>query len=176
MFRPVALLVFGLAGVSLAQVPTPSPPERPQDTTLQKSAILQPNLQRSFATPTSTFRICLVGKDWALVAEFSPDDFPYRQGPMPLTRTVRPVRATLHTGPDVGRYIHPPAGPPAKPIPSTEEYAAMPVEGLLATLAVKERLREPDAHVLVKLSGFMAKSKVFGGTSEVRLPLRGPYP
>lgn len=138
---------------------------------------LDPDPKRSFGTPTGTqFTVSLVGKDWALVAVFDQKDFPYNHGELPVVAEVKPITATYYTGPDVGEYVKPPTGPPSPPIPTTGRYSAVPVEGLIATLVAKERSREPDAHVLLRLSPFKAGDTKYAGLGEFRLVLRGPYP
>ncbi len=142
-----------------------------------KKQSLEPDLKRSFATPTgSVFRVSLVGKDWALVAEFEAEDFPLADAKLPLERSIKPAKATFYAGPSVGDYVKPPAGPPARPIPTTGKYSATPIKDLSADLVAKERQREPDGHVFVKLSAFKIGDKEFAATSEIKLPLRGPNP
>jgi hypothetical protein len=131
----------------------------------------------SFGTATgSTLRVNLVGKDWALVLEFDIKDFPYHDGDLPLKASLKPRKATYYTGPDVGSYVKPPAGVPQMPIPTDGKYAAVAVKNLTVDLVAKERLREPDAHVFVKLSEFTVGDEQFAGLAEFRLFLRGPYP
>lgn len=138
---------------------------------------LAPDKEASFGTPTgSTFRVNLVGENWALVAEFDIKDFPYHDGRLPLSAKLKPKKATYHTGPDVGSFVKPPGGPPRMPIPTDGKFAAVEVKELTVELVAKERLREPDAYVLVKLSGFKVEDQAFAGLAEFRLPLRGPYP
>jgi hypothetical protein len=133
----------------------------------------------SFGTPTgSAFYVKLVGKDkdWALIAEFDIKDFPYHDGKLPLKATLKPAKATYYTGPDVGSFVQPAAGVPHAPLPTDGKFVAVAIKELTVELVAKERLREPDAHVLVKLSGFKAGDEEFAGMAEIRLPLRGPYP
>jgi hypothetical protein len=138
---------------------------------------LGPDKDASFGTPTgSTFRVNLVGKDWALVAEFDIKDLPYHDGKLPLTAKLKPVKAMFHTGPDVGSFVKPPGGPPRKPIPTDGKFAAVAVKDLTVELVAKERLREPAAYVLVTLSGFKVEDEEFAGLAEFELSLRGPYP
>jgi hypothetical protein len=137
---------------------------------------LNPDLRKSFASPTGEFTVCLHGDRRALRAYFALGAFPHTTGELPLKRTLTPIRCVFYRGPNLERYVNPPKGPVSPPTPSTPEYSVREVADLAVTIVARERKREPEAYVHVTLSEFTVGKETFAALGPIRLPLRGPYP
>lgn len=133
---------------------------------------LKPDLAQSFTTLAgdSEFIVCIMGPDWALRAYLPREAMQMPKG------EYRPRTCTFSRGPDLRKYIHPPAGPLARPIPQDDRYTVTNVTGLTVTVTGGERKREPEGYLLVSFSEFKAGAESFGEAGPFRLPIRGPYP
>jgi len=133
---------------------------------------LKPDLTQSFATLAgdTTFIVCIMGPDWALRAYVPRDAKQMPKG------EYRPQSCTFYRGPDLREYIHPPAGPLARPIPQGDRYTVTKVTDLTVTVTGGEDKREPEGYLLVKFPAFRAGAETFSESGPLRLRLRGPYP
>jgi hypothetical protein len=165
------------AVVALLAVPLPAARgDRPGEKPPPKEGP-DPDPAWSFVTPTqSEFHVALVAKEWVLVLVVPTRDYPYHTAELPLKKTLKPTRATLHAGPDVWKYVRPSGGPATPPIPDDGKYGKAEVAGVEVTITTDARGREPDAHVVVDVSAFKIDGKERPAMKGLKLPVRGPYP
>lgn len=133
---------------------------------------LEPDLNRSFATLAgdTEFTVCVMGTDWALRAYLPRDAERVPRG------CFTPRACTFYRGPNIGRFLRPPSGPPAPPVPDDGRYIIQAVSGLTVTVLGGQNEPEPEGYLDVKFSKCTVGNEVFSAIGPVRLTLKGPYP
>ncbi|MDJ0975726.1 MAG: hypothetical protein QNJ98_14795 [Planctomycetota bacterium] len=137
---------------------------------------LRPDAAKSFVTPTARTLIGILGPGWALRIRLEEDAFPYHDAEMPLERRVWSPDAMLIRGPELTKYVRPPSGVPAMPIPSGKGHRIFIVQDLWVRIAADKRLPEPDGYVDVTIEPFTADGFRYVVPDTLQLQLKGPYP
>ena len=126
--------------------------------------------ENSFATPVRPLMIGVLGTNWAMRI-----DAPWDPSKMP-TGVLANCTVVFHRGPDLEKYIGPPAGPVRPPIPRTADYSSHTVTNATITAVGGRFAREPNGYLDITVSRFEAGGEWFRINGDVRLRFRGPYP
>lgn len=156
-----ALLVLGCAGGERADQGASSPPA-------QETVLLAPDWAKTFATICQEDTLIgIIGDGWALRTVLPARDATLAAGEYS-------VPAEYVTGPDLGMYIHPPAGPPTPPIPADGRYATLGIGKIAVT--VHQPAKAYGGPVIATFGVFKAGDSAFRLPGRMSIDVKGPYP
>ena len=143
----------------------PDPPK----TTKAVQLIADPS--RSFAYPSATqFDVAILGEDWAVRLNVPAKRHQFPAGPLKLESGY------FHRGPELQKYIKPPAGPPTPPLPKSDQYSVSSITNVAITVVGGVNAPEPKGYVVLTVSNFGSEGKAYQLEGPIRLRFRGPYP
>jgi hypothetical protein len=136
-----------------------------------KTNQLSPDPAQCFATPDAKqFDIGILGKGWAI--QFS---VPGERNLFP-TGVLHIAHGLLHRGPELEKYIKPPAGPATPPLPKSDDYLLYPLTNVILKVVGGVNEPEPRGYVVLSMSSFDAGGKTYKIVEPITLRFRGPYP
>jgi len=143
----------------------PDPPR------ITKAVQLIPDPARSFAYPSATqFDVAILGEDWAVRFNVPGNRNQFPAGSLNIESGY------FHRGPELQKYIKPPAGPATPHLPKNDEYSVSSITNVAITVVGGVNAPEPRGHVILTVSNFVSEGKTYQLEGPIRLRFRGPYP
>ncbi len=162
---PQILLVLAALGCSSGEQAGSQGGAAPEERTF---VALVPDMGKSFATICqSCTLIGILGDGWAIQASLPGADGTLEKGEYS-------VQASYVTGPDLGTYIHPPAGPPTPPLPQDGSCVVRKIENL--TVTIHGKTKAYGGPVEATIHEFLAGDAGYRIPNRISLAVKGPNP